>query len=336
MNPRRIIVRAPNWVGDAVLSVPALKSLRQRFPDAEITLLVRPWVAGLFRSIDFVDRVWARPSPGMLRWVSTSRQIRAGGFDLGILLTNSFESALTMFAAGVKERAGYATDHRGALLTEAIALPEPGLHQTAYYLRLLDSFLGPGPEPDIAFDASPAERAAARRLLAAEGISGTDRLLVLSPGAAFGSAKRWTEAGFARLADRLTAALGFRTVIVGAASEEAIAKRIGALMETPATNLAGRTDLETLVGVLAEAGLVVTNDSGPMHIAAALGRPTLGIFGATDARITGPVGTRARVISHQVDCSPCLLRACPIDHRCMEWLTVDRVFEAGRSLAATG
>jgi len=336
MSPHKIIVRAPNWVGDAVLSVPALKSLRQRFPDSEITLLVRPWVSGLFRSAPFVDRVWSRPAPGAVRWISTAREMRHCGFDLAVLLTNSFESALTVFAGGVRERAGYATDRRGFLLTRAVPPPGGRLHQTDYYLRLVESVLGPGPQPDIAIHAAPEERQSARRLLASEGIGPSDRVLVIGPGAAFGSAKRWMEDRFAAVADRLSRELGFRPVIIGSESERDLAGRVAALMEGPVAVLAGRTDLATLIGLLSEAALVVSNDSGPMHLAAALGTPTLGVFGSTDAEVTSPVGLRTRIVRHDVECSPCLLRECPIDHRCMDRLTVDEVFEAGRSLAAGG
>lgn len=327
MNPGHIVVRAPNWVGDAVLSIPALKSLRQRFPSARITLLARAWVAGLFQSSAFLDRIW-RLSPN---WVANVRRTRQARFDTGILLTNSFGSAVAMRAGGVTERIGYATEMRSALLTRPVSL-EPGKHhQTHYYLNLLESAFGPGPAPDIGMTPSEEERDRARRVLTQAGLGDAQRLLVLSPGAAFGSAKRWTEAGFAGLADRLESE-GFRTVIVGSAAEREIGDRVAALMHRPATNLAGQTDLETLVGLLASAALVVTNDSGPMHVAAALGTPTLGIFGATDPEVTGPVGPRTRVVSHEVECSPCLLRNCPIDHRCMEGLSVERVFEASCSL----
>jgi lipopolysaccharide heptosyltransferase II len=329
MNPVNIVVRAPNWVGDAVLSIPALKSLRQRFPSARITLLARTWVAGLFESASFVDQIW-RFGPS---WVSNVRKMRREGFDTGVLLTNSFASALTMRIGRVAERVGYATELRSALLSHPVPL-EPGKHhQTRYYLHLLESAFGPGPSPDIGIRPSADERERARRLLADSGLDLSERFAVLSPGAAFGSAKRWKEAGFAGLADRLGSE-GFRTVIVGSAAEREIGDRVSALMRSKATNLAGETDLETLVGLLAEAALVVTNDSGPMHIAAALGTPTVGIFGSTDPEVTGPIGPRARVVSHKVDCSPCLLRKCPIDHRCMENLTVEQVFEAGCGLVA--
>jgi heptosyltransferase-2 len=334
MNPETIIVRAPNWIGDAVLGIPALKSLRERFPGSKITLLVRPWVAGLFRSASFVDEVWDSASPGVLGWVPTAGRVRRGRFDLAVLLTHSFESALTMRVGGARERAGYATDHREFLLTRAIPVPEARLHQTDYYLHLLEACFGPGPHPGIEIEPTPEECASARALLASEGVGPGERLLVLCPGAAFGPAKRWLEDRFASLADQLSRERGFRTLIIGSEAERDIAGRIGAMMHSPVTLLAGRTDLETLVGILAGAALVVTNDSGPMHIAAALGTPTLAIFGSTDAAVTGPVGAHARVVRHAVECSPCLLRHCPIDHPCMEGLSVDHVLEAGRLLAA--
>ena len=332
MNPHKIIVRAPNWIGDAVLAVPALKAVRERSPDSEITLLVRPWVEGLFRSAPFVDTVWSRPSPGALRWIATAREIRHRRFDLAILLTNSFESALTVFAAGVPRRAGYLTDRRGPLLNAAIPLPGTRIHQTQYYLQLIEACLGGGPEPGIDMHVTHTGLASAVQLLDGHGIDTRDRLLILSPGAAFGSAKRWNEERFAALGDRLCRELGFRAAIIGSPSEQALCARISAQMSEPVTQLAGSTDLETLSGVLARADLVVTNDSGPMHMAAALGTPTLGIFGSTDAEVTGPVGSRSQVVRNPVDCSPCLLRECPIDHPCMEGLTVDQAFEAGRAL----
>ena len=185
MNPRKIIVRAPNWVGDAVLAVPALKALRDRAPDAEITLLVRPWVEGLFRSAPFADVVWSHPPPGVLRWVATAREIRRRNFNLAILFTNSFESALTVFAGRVQQRAGYATDRRALLLNRAVGLPERDLHQTAYYLNLIESCMGAGREHTIDIEPPSEGLASARRLLTARGIETGDRLLILSPGAAF-------------------------------------------------------------------------------------------------------------------------------------------------------
>lgn len=333
MRREKIIVRGPNWVGDAVLAVPALKAIRQRRPEADITLLVRPWVRGLFQIASPLDALMTQSSAGALGWMTTARELRQAEFDLAILLTNSFESALTVFTGGVRERTGYATDHRSFLLTHPVKVPSHKLHQTLYYLNLIDACVGPGLQPDIDIRITSEALASARTFLGRYGITATDRLLILSPGAAFGSAKRWKPDRFAALGDLLSRDLNARAAIVGSQSEKILASQISSLMKEPVAILAGATDLEMLVGVLASATLVVSNDSGPMHIAAALGTPTVGIFGSTDADVTGPVGTRTRIVRNRVDCSPCLLRECPIDHRCMEGLSIDDVLEAGRSLA---
>ena len=334
MEPGNIVIRGPNWVGDSVLSIPAIKSVRVRFPNARITLLVRPWVAGLFRSTPFVDAVWEHPKPGLTRWYQTARNMGRTRFDLALLLPNSFESALTAFTAGIRERVGYGTNGRGFLLSRAVPVPEEKQHQVAYYLNLVESTWGGSlPEPSIAIEATPEEKRAARELLRSESVEPDTGLLVLNPGAAFGSAKRWFEDRFAAVADQVAEESNLATVIVGSAAEGEIAGRIRDTMRRRAVLLTGRTDLETLIGVLSLASLMITNDSGPMHIAAALGIPTVAVFGSTDADVTRPVGPRTRVVRHAVACSPCLLRECPIDHRCMETVTVDDVFQAAREIA---
>jgi heptosyltransferase-2 len=332
MEPHNIVIRGPNWVGDAVLSVPAIKAVRARFPDSKITLMVRPWVGGLFRSAPFIDEVWTRPMPRLRDWYPTVREIRQKGFDLALLLPNSFESALTVFAAGVPARVGYVSDGRSFLLTERVARPIEKRHQVAYYLDLIRSVFGVVEEPTTELVASEAERAGARQLLKSEGLDPEAGLLVLNPGAAFGSAKRWHEDRFAQVADQIVEEFQLQTVVVGSASETPIARRIHNRMKHPAVALTGRTDLETLMGVLSLTSLMITNDSGPMHMGAALGIPTVAVFGSTDAEVTRPSGPWTHVVKHEVSCSPCLLRECPIDHRCMEAVTVDDVFEAAKAI----
>jgi heptosyltransferase-2 len=333
--PRKIVIRGPNWVGDAVLGVPAMKAVRERYPEAEITLLVRPWVAGLFRSAPFIDNVWTRPKPGVTAWIETAREMRRRRFDLALLFPNSFESALTAFAAGVPTRVGYATDTRSWLLNHPIRVPPRKQHQVDYYLHLVEDALGATTRPDIRIGATEDEIAGARRLLSKHHVDPEADFLVINPGAAFGSAKRWFEARFAATANRLARDRKLQVVMVGSAAEKPIAARIEASMMGPSAVLCGETDLETLCGVLALASLVITNDSGPMHMAAALGVPTVAVFGSTDAEATSPVGPRTRVVRHDVACSPCLLRECPIDHRCMEQVTVNEVVVAAGELAET-
>jgi heptosyltransferase-2 len=332
-NVEKILIRGPNWVGDAVLAIPTLKAVRQRFPGAEITLLVRPWVAGLFSSAPYIDKVWSENKPVTVKnWIRLTREIRSRRFDLALLLPNSFESALMMFAGRVRQRIGYATDGRRWMLTEAVALASEPRHQIDYYFDLAKALAAATDRPSISIEATCSERNSARQLLAAEGIPQSGPFLVLNPGAAYGSAKRWHQERFATAADNLACELGLQVAIIGSEAERTIATQICKRMTERTAVLNGKTSLETLIGVLAESTLMITNDSGPMHIAAALGIPTVAIFGPTDETTTGPYGPRTRIVKHAVECSPCLLRECPIDHRCMNGVTVEEVCRAAKEL----
>ena len=316
-----------------MLSVPAIKAVRSHFPDARITLLVRPWVAGLFASASFIDNVWSEPkATGLGEWIRTAKAIRGKRFDLAVLLPNSFESALTVWAAGIPERVGYRTDGRSLLLSRSVRPSSARQHQLVYYLRLVSETFGTSTEPELQINATKDETAGARRLLEQEGIGAGKSFLVANPGAAFGGAKRWHEDRFAAAADRLAEELDLEVAIIGSESERTIGESVRDRMKLGAAVLSGKTSLETLVGLLAEASLIVTNDSGPMHIAAALGTPTVAVFGSTDAEITSPVGPNTSVVRHAVDCSPCMLRECPIDHRCMDAVTVAEVCSAAMAL----
>ena len=333
MEAAKILIRGPNWVGDAVLAIPALKAVRRRYPEAEITLLVRPWVAGLFTSAPFIDKLWSENKPtGLADWSRILREIRDRDFDLALLLPNSFESALMMFLGRVPRRIGYATDGRRWMLTNSVTPDHGSQHQMDYYLNLVKMLNANTDCPSLEIQASPEERADARKLLRAEGIAAGARYLVLNPGAAYGSAKRWHEDRFAVVADTLAGELGLDVALIGSEAERAIAEQIQDRMKTKAAVLSGKTSLETLIGVLAESSLLITNDSGPMHIAAALGVPTVAVFGSTDDTVTGPCGPRTRVVKHAVECSPCLLRECPIDHRCMNAINAEDVCRAAHEL----
>jgi lipopolysaccharide heptosyltransferase II len=338
MQVEKILIRGPNWVGDAVLAIPTMKAIRDHFPQAEITLLVRPWVAGLFTSADFIDEVWSEGKPtGLADWTRMTRHIRGRSFDLGLLLPNSFESALMMFLGGVSQRIGYATDARSWMLTDSVTPPGKGSqHQVQYYLDLVKFLSARRDTPSIEIEATTDERASARKLLADEGISNGSGFLVVNPGAAYGSAKRWHKDRFAEVADCLAREFGLQIALIGSDSERSVAAEVRDRMKMKAAVLNGKTSLETLIGVLAESSLMITNDSGPMHIAAALGIPTVAIFGSTDDAVTGPCGPRTRIVKHSVECSPCLLRECPIDHRCMDGVTVEHVCNAARELMNEG
>jgi heptosyltransferase-2 len=332
----KILMRGPNWVGDAVLAIPAMKAVRERFPEAEITLLVRPWVAGVFTSAPFIDRVWSEPRPaGWTDWMRLARGIREKNFDVALLFPNSFESAAMVFLGRVRQRVGYATDGRSWMLTQSIKPNTEKRHQIHYYLDLAAALSAPVDHLSIEIEASPEEKSQARKLLASAGIPPGRSFLVLNPGAAYGSAKRWGEERFAEAGDVLASELGIDVAIIGSEKERSIAERIQSLMRSRVAVLNGRTSLETLVGVISESSLVLTNDSGPMHIAAALGIPTVAVFGPTEHFATGPFGPRTRIVREPVDCSPCMLRDCPIDHRCMTRVSAGAVVEAARELLKT-
>src|SRR5262245_3887982 len=194
MQAQKILIRGPNWVGDAVLAIPAMKAVREHFPAAEITLLVRPWVAGLFTSAPFIDNVWSEEKPsGFADWTRITRDMRCRGFDLALLLPNSFEAALMIFLGGVPCSIGYATDARRWMLPNSIAPSDEPQHQMQYYLNLVKVLSSSTKQPSIEIQATREERSSARQFLSAEGIPGDAAFLVLNPGAAYGSAKRWHE-----------------------------------------------------------------------------------------------------------------------------------------------
>ena len=313
------------------MSLPALRALRERFPSAEISILAKPWVAGLYQRETFCDRLIPYVS------ITTSaRDLRPFGFDCAILLQNAFGAALTAFLARIPERIGYARDGRSPLLTRAIAVPKPGEippHERFYYLELLRraGIIEAIPESDmIRLDGAGAALDAGRARFRDIGMG--DVVIGVSPGAAFGSAKRWLPERFAKSADRVAHELGGTVAIFGSNDERDLCASVAAAITAPSRNFAGETSLAEFVDLAAACRVYLTNDSGAMHIASALGVPTIAIFGATNDATTGPTGPLARVIRHPVECSPCLKRECPIDHRCMTRVESARVVEAALDL----
>jgi heptosyltransferase-2 len=331
----KILVRATNWVGDAVMSLPALRALRQRFPGAEISILAKPWVADLYGREPFCDRMIPyTPRDWREKW-RAGRDLAAEGFDCAILLQNAFEAAAVAFAARIPERIGYARDGRSPLLTRAVPVPRSGeipRHERFYYLELLrragiiDAFPGIDALPDndcIRLDGAGAARQAGIERFHAIGMG--DTVIGMSPGAAYGNAKRWLPERFAETANRLARELDASVAIFGSKDERELCGTIAAAISAPVKNFAGETSLAEFIDLAAACRVYLTNDSGGMHIASALGVPTVAIFGATDDTTTGPTGPLARVVREPVECSPCLKRECPIDHRCMTRVSADRV-----------
>lgn len=318
--PRSVVVRAPNWLGDAVLSLPALRDLRAAFPGARLEVVARPAVAPLYGAVPELAGV--REARGFATEVDALR-----GFELGVLFTNSFGTALAMRVAGVPERWGYARDGRGLLLTRAARRPAAagGKSQVFYYRAMLEQIgVATSGAPDASLRCPDPWRAAARAKL------GAGRFVGVAPGAAYGGAKRWPAERFAAAAAELAREREARVVVLGTAAERPAGKTLAQVCG--ALDLTGNTSLPELCGALAELDLLLTNDSGPMHVAAALGTPVVAAFGPTDWRETAPFGGRAAIARESVECAPCRFRECPIDHRCMERLAPARVAETARAL----
>jgi heptosyltransferase-2 len=351
----RIIVRGANWIGDAVMTLPALERLRSSFPRSHISLLATPLTTGLFESSPFIDEVieYRRREDGVRAFLEALRLMRARRFDLAALFQNAFEAALLSALGGAPVRIGFASQGRGPLLTHKLRRgpQHSDRRQVHDYLDIvaecervcLGGSLGSrisnsesqASNPHPSLTASPAQRRAAESLLRRAGVDSNSRPLVaLNAGATNSRAKRWPEDRFAALADRLIESLDSRIVFIGAASERDDAERIIRQMKRRgAINLAGATGMAELIGALDACDLLISNDTGPAHIAAALGRPTLTIFGPTNEFETAPQGARAESIRAEgVECARCMLRDCPIDHRCMTRIAPEEVFERALKL----
>lgn len=328
----RILIRAVNWIGDAVMTTPAMGAIRASFPQAEIVVAANPPVAELFRVHPYCDRLLVFDKKGAHQgWQGVLRfagELRRQRFDLAILLQNAMEAALLARLAGIPRRVGYRTDGRGLLLTHGVAVGETErrLHHTDYYLRMLEQVGIGGGDRRQRLACTVEEAAWARQTL------GPGDWLAINPGAAYGSAKRWIPERFAEVADALVAEYGMRVVLTGGPGEAEIGRDIERGMRHAPLNLIGRTSVRQLMALLAACRLMVTNDSGPMHVAAAFGVPIVAVFGPTDHTTTSPLTDSCRIVRQDVGCAPCLLRQCPTDHRCMEAVTAAQVLAEARSL----
>jgi heptosyltransferase-2 len=314
---------APNWLGDAVMALPAIADIHRAFPSATLIVAARPSVAPIFTMVPFVSGV------------TSPETLPAADAKLAILFPNSFGSAWLARKAGIPERWGYRTDMRGPLLTRGIRRPSASMHQGAYYQHLTRELgIDSGPlDPVIDVPASTIEMS--RAFLTARGWDPARPLVVFAPGAAYGTAKRWMPAYVAHVAMDLVRSRQATCVLVGSKGDRQttiqILDEIGSDAAAHVIDVAGETDLETLAGILALSRACVANDSGAMHLAAAVGARVVAPFGPTNEFETAPLtreGRRATVLTHPVWCRPCMLRECPIDHRCMKGITPDRVLAA--------
>jgi heptosyltransferase-2 len=334
----KILVRATNWIGDAILSLPALRAIREQFPQALLAVLAKPWVAALYENESAIDRViLLETASGARDWTAKwnlVQMVRREQFDLAILFPNSFESAALVRFAGVKRIVGYARDGRSPLLTEAIAVPELSdipKHERFYYLELLRraGIINRIPEADeIRLDRIPEARLRGEAAFRSAGVPLP--VVGVSPGAAYGGAKRWLPERFAESAARLAAERNASVAVFGSSAEKHLCDEVAS--DARGFNFAGITTLREFIDMTAACSLFLTNDSGAMHIASALGVPSITVFGPTDETATGPLGPLARVVREPVECAPCLKKECPIDHRCMTRVTTDHVIASAHDL----
>jgi len=344
-NSKRILIRGVNWIGDAVLTLPAIQSIRRSFPDSHIALLVKPWVSGLFKENRDIDEIilYDDCHRGISGRIRLSRELRKKKFDTAILLQNAFDAALITWLAGIPKRIGYKRDGRGLLLTDAVSIKPEILeqHQVHYYLDLLNSagIKTSVTEPYISI--SETERTWARNHLSSCFSDSTTPLIGINPGAAYGSAKRWLPERFAELIIKIFTEINGRVIIFGNESETEIANeiiteinrlKIKLKIENYRSRLllmSGKTDLRELASLISECDAFITNDSGPMHMASALLVPVIAIFGSTSPVKTGPFGHIHKIISADISCSPCMKRVCPEEHlKCMTEITAGEIFIA--------
>src|ERR1700730_4084279 len=308
--PFRILVRSSNWLGDAVMSAPAIQRLKRGRPDLRLTVLTRAKLADFWRLVPEVDElITIDPGDSVFRIATKIR----GRFEVAILFPNSVRSALEIWLAGIPRRVGYARPWRNFFLNQFIpepSFPAPLQHQSDHYLRIMDRI---GANLDEALPDLDLR-------------TGEPGLIGLCPGAEYGPAKRWTE--FSSVAEQLSERYRLHWLIFGTANEKRFAADIMERLKTNATDLSGRTSLLELATQLRRCQLLLTNDTGTMHLASSLGVPTVAIFGSTETQLTGPTGEGHLVIRHHVECSPCFLRECPLDFRCMKAVTVAEVVSA--------
>ena len=323
-NVQRLLVRAPNWLGDAVMALPALEAVRRAFAGRTVIL------AGLSSIVPiFQEQTGAAPDEILsIDRANEAAQLKAARADAVLLLTNSFGSAWRASRSGAAERWGYRAAGRGWLLTRGVATPRPRVHQVQYYVELVRGLGIDAPDDKPRINPSQATLDRADTLLAGAGLSDAARIVGFAPGAAYGHAKQWPPDRVAQVIAALSRR-GVAAVMVGTGADRDTGRAIESSLPPDArvVNLIGRTTLRQLVGVVARCAAFVSNDSGAMHIAAALGVPLTAMFGPTDERVTAPAG-EAAVLTREVFCRPCMLRECPIDHRCMKRIEVDAVLQS--------
>jgi len=334
----KILIRVTNWVGDAIMALPALRAVRSRFPDSYIAIVARPYVAAIYRDQDICNELIPYDPMGEHRgWKGRellAAKLRGSRFDVALLLQNAFDAAWLAWRAAIPQRIGYARDGRSFLLTKAIPVPKPGeipSHEKFYYLELLrragwlDSLED---NPHIALRVPDAARKQAARTLREAGSREGAFRIAVGAGASYGSAKCWPPDRFAKALNQILSAHDADIILFGTPAEATVSSAIAAELQRMPCDLTGKTSIADVPALLSQCHLFLGNDSGAMHVAAAVGLPVVAVFGPTDPDGTAPVTPRSTIVQQKPYCSPCFLRRCPTDHRCMKAVTPQMVQNA--------
>jgi heptosyltransferase II len=331
----KILIRGTNWIGDAVLTLPAVASIRATYPQAHIAMLAKPWVAGIYELFSGLDEIIIYENTfdtpiGVFR---LARMLKGKKFDAAILLQNAVEAAIIVIAAGIPLRAGYDSDARGLLLTHRVRRTEEikKTHQIDYYLEMVKS-LGCVPvdrEMHMEIKISLLDAGNVLRKFIPE----TKKTIIgIAPGATYGPAKKWFPDRFAAVADKLDEKFSTQGILLGGKADREVAQEVQKLARTKLINLAGKTTLREAIFLISQCRLFISNDSGLMHIAGALNIPTIALFGSTNPATTSPAGNKSIIVRREVSCSPCLKETCPTDFRCMKMISVEDVFAAAQNM----
>lgn len=338
-NIERILIRSTNWIGDVVMSLPAIENIRLLFPESEITVLAKPWVIPLYEFHPSIDKLMIyrnhkSPVAYPVNIINHAKEIRKRGFHMAILLQNAFEAALLAFLGGVKIRVGYNTDGRGLLLTHPVKRRRhiSELHHMDYYLELLRGMGWNTKDIYPRLHTGKDNRKRASEFLRNNHINGF--ILGIAPGAAYGPTKRWPEEHFALISSMAVESWGAKVLIFGSEADTVIGKRIERMIRGPCINLCGKTSLGDAMALIERCQMMVSNDSGLMHVAYALGVPVVAIFGSTDPDLTGPRTDLSRIVRSGLNCSPCFKPTCNRGYVCLKDITPQEVWAQMEELKA--
>ncbi|MCX5849110.1 MAG: lipopolysaccharide heptosyltransferase II [Deltaproteobacteria bacterium] len=331
----KILIRGTNWIGDAILTLPAVASIRATYPRAHIAVLAKPWVADIYKVFSAVDEIiiyenkFDTPT-GVFR---LARTLKRREFNAAILLQNAIEAAIIAVAAGIPLRAGYDSDARGLLLTHRVRRTEEikKVHQIDYYLEMVKALgcVSVNREMNLETKISLLDAQEVLRKFIPE----TKKSIIgIAPGATYGPAKRWFSDRFAAVADKLDEKFSTQGILLGGKADGETVQEVQKMARVELINLAGKTTLLEAIYLISQCKLFISNDSGLMHIAGALNIPTVAIFGSTNPVTTSPVGNKSIIVRKEVSCSPCLKEKCPTDFRCMKLISVEDVLQVAQNL----